>query len=406
VSATGDYAHCCCEQTAAKILSAATLYAMSVDNLAQRLRAEELIIAGVRRESAMWLPRRGFKAYPGGHDKPDTYVGPLASRHLQFLQLLREFDGQLSCALSDALYEANIMAQDTAIAYGLDWPPQTPHTAVDAYAAVRFHEDKDVRSRAGQWMREHVDGLIQNSWIKNGEVSGSVRRRTSIAYAAAALLRLSNGHELGLAMRLANMVLGAFGSEGRLYSTVDSIAAIALLAELQAAGIGNSGRVVQVNGSELSLDEATTFTGDVQVVEATGGRTIVQMNRIVTESWETLRSSVPLDVTLRSGIQQSNRFTLGETLELVATLRDGYCMGDLLWVSLPHSLSRLYGGGQLKQFEIDLRCQDQIVIPLATTSRTRNVDGQPASHHFAVCLRNMYDEQRIGYPGLLEVTVV
>src|SRR6185436_18359874 len=55
--------------------------------------------------------------------------------------------------------------------------------------------------------------------------------------------RLCGGDDAAvpLALRLANRVIADLGAEGRLYSTVDSVAAIALMAELQAAKILASG---------------------------------------------------------------------------------------------------------------------------------------------------------------------
>ena len=46
-----------------------------------------------------------------------------------------------------------------------------------------------------------------------------------------------------ISLALANAVTAQLGENGRLYSTVDSVAAIALLAELRAAGlVGGAGR--------------------------------------------------------------------------------------------------------------------------------------------------------------------
>ena len=42
---------------------------------------------------------------------------------------------------------------------------------------------------------------------------------------------------------------------------------------------------------------------------------------------------------------------------------------------------------------------------LAGTGLTRKRDGSPGPHHLRVCVRNMYDEERIGDPGPLAVHI-
>ena len=60
VSATANFTHLCCEQTASKMLAAAAMYALGGDDPQQRSKAESIIIAGVRREETMWLQGREF----------------------------------------------------------------------------------------------------------------------------------------------------------------------------------------------------------------------------------------------------------------------------------------------------------------------------------------------------------
>jgi hypothetical protein len=68
--------------------------------------------------------------------------------------------------------------------------------------------------------------------------------RSDAAYTAATLFRGGNPADIPRALELANRIVADLSEEGRLYSTVDSVAAIALLAEMQAARIvGGAGRV-------------------------------------------------------------------------------------------------------------------------------------------------------------------
>ena len=86
-------------------------------------------------------------------------------------------------------------------------------------------------------------------------------------------------------------------------------------------------------------------------------------------------------------------------------LTDGYRPGDLLWVCLPDALSRIVGGGQVKRFAVDFRSRDEVRVPLAATAVTVDRNGRPAPQCFAVCVRNMFEEERVGNPGPLEVRV-
>jgi hypothetical protein len=81
VDATADYGHACCEQTAAKLLSACAMYALSAER-SRRDRAEAIILAGIKRETSMWLRGKGFKMYPESAAKRDDYWGPKAARYL------------------------------------------------------------------------------------------------------------------------------------------------------------------------------------------------------------------------------------------------------------------------------------------------------------------------------------
>ena len=98
-------------------------------------------------------------------------------------------------------------------------------------------------------------------------------------------------------------------------------------------------------------------------------------------------------------------YRMGDRIELDVYLQDGYQFGDYLDVCLPESLSRLHGGGQLKQFAVDLEGQSEVTIRLAATGRSLASDGERGVHHFMVLLRNMYDEERIGRPEMLQVFV-
>ena len=96
---------------------------------------------------------------------------------------------------------------------------------------------------------------------------------------------------------------------------------------------------------------------------------------------------------------------VGDSVELIVSLPEGYKMGDLAWICLPSALSRVQGGGQLKRFVCDFEGRDQIRIPLAATRATTTLSGRLMAEHLLVRVRNMYEEERIGSPAALAVSV-
>ena len=405
IEATGGYEHCCCEQTAAKLVAAAAMYVTSNGDGPRRNRAEEMILAGVRRERSMWLRGRGFKIYPDAPDQPDKWCGSLAARHLHYMQLLCNGDrGGMSDGLRQAVGDALEMGRDTAVAYKLDWPPSKPASAADAYAIVRFGSDESARTEALAWVRQRVNGV--KPWHDAGYPAfGRVGIRESNAFGAAALLRAGNSADLPASIRLANRVVKELGPAGRLYSTIDSVAAMALMSEIQSTRILGLGGTVAVNGEKMPVADAARTTNEVRVVEALDERIAVEAAEIVEEDWANFAGGVGLHVSLEKNGRHSTQLATAEALELVVTLRDGYEPGDILWVCLPDALSRVFGGGQVKQFAVDFEGRDAVRVPLVTTGPTMDDSGKPAPHHFAICVRNMFQEERAGNPGLLEVTV-
>lgn len=394
--ATADYGHACCEQTAAKILAACSMYLFAGDDRRRRDRAEEIILAGVRREHTMWLRGRGFKMYPEDRAEPNDTWGRKTARYLWNLDMLRA--GDPSRALVTAIDEALAMARDTTAAYRIAWPPQRIEQPEDAYAALRFQTDARVRESAVSVVKQ---------WAAQAEAKaqrGAVAFRADAAYAAATLLHGGGQAALPDALRLANRVVEALGPEGRLYSTVDSVAAIALMAELQAAKVIGGGGSVRVDGETMPVADAVG-RGEVGEVVAVDGTVAVETTRIVEEDWTRFATAVPVTVTLTTNGRVSTRLALGEAVNLQVRLDSGYVAGDLVWVALPDALSRVLGGGQVKRFSVDLAGRAEVTIPLAATGLTTDRNNKEAPQRFAVCVRNMFDEDRAGNPGYLDVSV-
>jgi hypothetical protein len=401
VDATAHYGHACCEQTAAKMMAACAMFALAAEDRARRDRAEAILLTGVRRMATMWLRGRGFKMYPESPPSPDTYWGPKAAQYLWNLGLLRDLAP--SRALDDALREGLAMAEDATAAYDLAWPPTTPTTCAEAYAALRFGKADGAALSVVQRLVPADGSLPQVPPSPYG--GGAVAMRSEGAYGAAVLLRAGGASERQRALALANAVIASIGPGGGLYSTVDSVAAIALLSELSAAKILGGAGEVEVDGKPLSHVEAVAHAGEIRSLRAVSGVTAVEITRMVEERWERFQGGLPIAVRLQKGTATTRRFEALDPVELEVTLEGGYKPGDLLWVCLPDALSRVVGGGQVKRFAVDFAGQSQVKVSLAATGVTLGPDGAPAPARFAVCVRNMFEEERGGNPGVLEVTV-
>ena len=130
------------------------------------------------------------------------------------------------------------------------------------------------------------------------------------------------------------------------------------------------------------------------------------MIKEVSHDWTAVDATVGLRVSLERGGVSGRHFELGDTVELWVTLADGYVDGDLLWVCLPDALTRVFGGGKVKMFSVDFQGRDVARVSLVATAVTVNFDGAPCPQHFAVCVRNMFEEERVGSPGPISVTVM
>lgn len=395
--ATADYGHACCEQTAAKILAACSMYLFAGDDKRRRGRAEEIILAGVRREHTMWMRGRGFRMYPESGNEVNTYWGPKTTRYLWNLDLLRGADP--SRALVKAIDEALEMAHDTTRAYRLAWPPAPSDRPEDAYGSVRFgapNQRAQAAERMYGWAERAVATLDKAP-------RNAVAFRADAAYAAASLLCGGADAAVPLALRLANRVIADLGTEGRLYSTVDSVAAIALMAELQAARIIGGGFAL-VDGTRVAIGDASAL-GEVGEIHAENATIAVEVTRLIEEDWARFANAVPVTVTLTNKGRATTRATIGDALDLVVRLDAGYETGDLVWVALPDALSRVFGGGQIKRFSVDLAGKSEVTIPLAATALTLDRRGEHGTQRFAVCVRNMFEEERAGNPGYLDVSI-
>ena len=255
----------------------------------------------------------------------------------------------------------------------------------------------------------------------------AVSTREETAYASAALLATKDASDLPLAIAATNYLTSQMNEEGRLYSTVDTAACLALMIGLRESGVvatAGAGRVV-LNGQEMALAGALAYEGkEVESLRCVEGVIAAQVTSEVIEDWRTLKSQLPVTVRLERNGRTQKRFKVGDALDLVISV-PRYEPGLIAHVCLPEALARVVGGGQVKRFSLDFCEQNMLRIPLAVVGATSlptakdteagssllhwlGIGGKKDAanaQHWAVIVRNMFKEEQVGNPGLLEVMV-
>jgi hypothetical protein len=392
--ATTDYGHRCCQQTAAKLLAGvAALVAAGKDD---QSKYRDVILAGVARERKMFLPGRGFMMYPpeesGGNREPNDYWGKLAARHLGDLSYLGAAAfHDLDSEVREALKELQVMGENAMQAFRMPLVPEKIESGRDAFQVVLKKGRKQAEAMA------YARASLQNQGVAFGK--GLVLGREEKAYAAATLLAGGVQADLLTAIKAANDLAKNLDGEGRLYSTVDSAALICLLLGLKGAGIGTDGgnSRLKLDGAEMSAAEALAKSagGEVRQIEVVQGTALVEITSEIVEDWNSFRDEIPVSVELVRRNRKGNSMRVGDTVDLVVRLRE-YVPGHLLHVCLPPSLSSLEGGGEVKKFSLDFTGRTELRVPLRASGFTL---GQ--GEHWAVLVRNMFNEEQAGTPGLL-----
>lgn len=396
---------------------------------------EAAILVWHKRLKSMYLPNSGFCLYPpeeGGARKPDTYCAPLGVKHLLTLPSA-ERSGVKQKALRELLDDIRAMVRDAAAYYKIDYPPKEIkdcHAAYQVLANGSSSKDKDraaafVRSRLGEHNGQiYVELPADQPSYRLWGMAVSTREET--AYAAAALLATKDASDLPRAIAATNYLTSQVNEEGRLYSTVDTAACLALLIGLRASGMvaaAGTGRVI-LNGQEMALAEALAYDGKVESLRCLEGVVAAQVTSEVVEDWSTLKSQLPVTVRLERNGHMQKRFKVGDALDLVISV-PRYEPGLIAHICLPDALARVVGGGQVKRFSLDFCEQNTLRVPLAVVGATSLPTARDAEErssllrwlgigskkdagnvqHWAVIVRNMFKEEQVGNPGLLEVMV-
>ena len=388
--ATAGYDHLCCEQTAAKLLAATFIY-LTTKNDGDRRRAEETVRAGIEREETMQRLGRGFAMYPD-YEEIFEHYSRLTVRYLWNLRRLHEAPDvpeSMKKLASAGVQLANAAGE----AHGMDRKPTEARSLEDAYAMATEANEGCEKASVETFVASALD--FTGDTVRLAGDHHRVAQRAGLAYAAATLVALGR-FEQGI--RIANQVTRQFNENGRLYSTVDSVAAIALMIELRAAGLVQGAGRLRVNGREMSASEANALAQPIESIEVLEGVAAVEITSIKEDDWNVFEFAFPVRIGFRDRDHRKvDRFRAGDRVDLVISLPKGYRAGDLAHVSLPACMSWVEGGGKVKLFSMDFEGKDELVVPIIVTSKIKG------RQRFAVCVRNMFEEERVTSPGLLTV---
>ncbi|HCI80678.1 MAG TPA: hypothetical protein DHW02_13415 [Ktedonobacter sp.] len=413
-----SYPHGCIEQSSTKLLA---MYVGYVSNLQNEAVANEYAVTlpvWYQRIKSMYLPHSGFCMYPpseGGRREPDTHYAPLAVKHLINLPTSQaaQHAGVTQPSVLAMLDDLRAMANDAATYYNISYPPKQVNDCHDAYQVVIADTtSREQKAEAVAYVRTRFSQRDGKTFVQMTTQDAlfpwlgyDVASRAETAYAAASLLLAKDSADVALALAATNYVTGQTNASGRLYSTVDTAAGLALMNALREVGIaddtssGNSNVRVALNGQEMLLSEALTYQGEVESVTCLQGVVAVQVTSEIIEDWSTFKGQVAVEVRLEKDGEIQQHVTVGDALDLVIQVRH-YEPGLIAHVCLPDALSRIVGGGQVKHFTLDFHEQNTLRVPLAVTGSAKGT-----TQHWAVIVRNMFKQEQIGNPGLLEVEI-
>lgn len=429
VLATANYGHCCCEQTAAKIVSGVHLFFIA-DGEGERDKAEAIIIAGIEREKKMYLPGRGFKPYPTSPNNVANWTGT-AWKNLAKLEALRGIAPE-RVQLAKAVEEGLKMVHEIAQAQRISLIPTRLDSLESAYKLIKHN--KSWIKQAVSYACEHIRGNGNQRYAQEGD-DHLAQHRYATCYAAAILLYSDEKEHQRLALDLANWVLGQIDQNGCLYATYDSVACMVLLSELERQGLlKNEGAgKVKINNKSMDLLDSLTYGDKIEEIEAIDGVVTVEMLQVITEDWDSFHNQVPIHISFQHKGKSidMNSLKVGDAVDLHVELEDGYQEGDFLQVCLPACLSRIVGGVQAKKFQIDFQGKEEVTIPLVAVAPTLSaktdsghlgkgenwlftrlrslfsINDRPiGAQHWSLAVRNMYREDRVASTGELSISVL
>lgn len=390
---TAGFEHLCCEQTAAKIMAAMGAYLIA-NSEAERQRLESIVYAGVERERMLWMRGQGLKLYPRD-DRPSVTWGKVTVERLLTLPILAESRG-VPPALKDALAALDEIGRDCAKPCGVELAPSLARSTADGYRGLV------AGSLTPQAAAQSARQAASRHTAAERGLHGEVLARVEACHAAATLMRIGTSDTLREALGLVDWVGRQRAAHGGFYSTHDSAAAITMLHELsRLALLGGAAARARVDGKAMRVEDAARLD-QIETLEAIDAPVLVEVGELYHEDWTAFRSNLPVSVKLTRHAGDGP-LAPGDRARLDLTIEE-YREGDLAHVCLPPGLARLHGGGRVQAFSVDFEGKPRASVELVAVGGTTPPGGPHRQHYFA-CVRNMFEAERIGNPGLLDVAI-
>lgn len=362
-----------------------------------RLVAETTLAAAVRAGS-----RRPLE--PDPNTPAELFDGAVVERLRWALAIAAPIAGEsLRASLASLRHAMECVARERALP---SFPPEEPDGSDEAYAAVRFGASSAAQQRAVKLARGRAEWLLGGS----ARDIGAVTRRTEAAYGAATLLIGGGQADERLALRLANRALDELDGTGRLHSAIDSAAAIALLVALRDAHAAwrrkRLFKRLDVDGHAMALQDIPARGRRCRSVCSSELLDVAEQTREHVEDWSRFIGDVAVSCRLETNRLRRDVLAVGEGVNLVVELDDGYRAGDYVSVCLPPCLVWPRGGLSRRHFFADFPGTATVHIPLLAVAVTGSGERGPVPQRFAICIRNTFEQERRGSPGLQAITVV
>ncbi|BBM86687.1 hypothetical protein [Candidatus Uabimicrobium amorphum] len=377
--AIANYAHACCEQTAAKMLGA--FLAWCVGDVNEKSQSMSSLYQGLKRLQGMWT-KNGFTMYPN-HSKPCGYWGPLAYRHLLTMQPLSQMN-MLDMDMSNLLTELATLTQKAEQVYG---EANEIKSCRDAYINLQKQPQTSLEFVLQNWQQQQDADFIYG--VAKADDSNAVDLRAQTCFAAAVLL--SDEQQSQQRQQELNGTLQWLGKQmkegGRFYSTPDSAALVALLMSLTNSDFVQGGEVCLDDHDALPVVEANSMIKDSlpQNVFCSKGRVQFLLDAVYETTIPESSIEIGRNLLQKDG-QTIRKAAVGEHVDLVVD-NGGYKDGMVAHIALPPCMAFEKGGARLQLFEHDFAGEDQLHI------RCKFIAEPDQEQHGMVVIRNMYDEE-------------
>jgi DNA-binding transcriptional MerR regulator len=377
IQVTTNFEHCCCEQTAAKLVSA--VLGADIGNDGEKEQAYKAISNGLARLRLLYDGSKHlFTYYPGAGSYHNEWASETTAR-----RLARVGVKDVPQEIARDLAEIRKMANDV-----LDSCKKS--TSLMSHMETCFSE--------GRFGSASTDDARKSATVLSKGSNASSVAIAEAAYAACCLLRSGRIDD---GIEVANVVAKAMSPAmgGGMRGTNELLAYLMMMLSLSDMGVvpaTGEGKVI-VDGEEMTVKEAVKKGNVTSVLAVEGSAVAVRINRVQKLRLDEVNPALPVEVKL-IGTDRLHGWSLKSGTMAKLIIKTSYKAGDVVVVRLPKSLSRMLGGGKQKKFQVDFQGRNEVEIDLVVHEKAKD-------QKLAMAVRNMYDSGRIGSAGLIGVNV-